>query len=253
MTKEGFDVHQHITDKIVSAIERGAGEFRLPWHRAAGATMRPVNIASKKAYRGVNIVALWAHSEERGIALFVDGANLCMTASALGIDIDYRRLLRDFQGKGRLIRATYYAAEDNEYSSVQPLVDWLTLNGYDVVIKPAKKFVDSLGRQKLKRNVNVELAADAIRMSEHVDHLVVFSGDGDLRPLVNLLQRKGAQVTIVSTAATTPQMVAHDLRRQADEFIDLINFVDKRQPKCSNASVLPSSPGKPTEPERSVP
>jgi uncharacterized LabA/DUF88 family protein len=171
------------------------------------------------------------------------------------MDIDYRRLLRDFQGKGRLIRATFYAelAEDNVYSSVLPLVEWLSHNGYDVVMKPAPKFIDSLGRQKIKRNVNVELAADAMRMSEHVDHIVLFSGDGDLHLLVNILQRKGAQVTIVSTAATTPPMVADELRRQADEFIDLVNFAEKRQPKCSNASGRPSSPGKPTEPERSVP
>jgi antirestriction protein ArdC len=66
MTKERFDIHQHITDQIVCAIERGAGEFRLPWHRATGNIMRPVNIASRKAYRGVNVVALWAYSEALG-------------------------------------------------------------------------------------------------------------------------------------------------------------------------------------------
>ena len=64
MTKERFDIHQRITDKIVSAIERGAGDFRVPWHRSKGSIMRPANIASKKAYRGVNVVALWAYAEE---------------------------------------------------------------------------------------------------------------------------------------------------------------------------------------------
>jgi antirestriction protein ArdC len=57
MSKERFDIHQHITDKIVSAIERGAGDFRLPWNRSAGSIMRPVNVASKKPYRGVNVTA----------------------------------------------------------------------------------------------------------------------------------------------------------------------------------------------------
>jgi antirestriction protein ArdC len=66
MKEQRFDIHQHITDQIVAAIEAGAGEFRLPWHRSAGNIMRPINVASKKAYRGVNVLALWATSEEKG-------------------------------------------------------------------------------------------------------------------------------------------------------------------------------------------
>ena len=82
MTKqERFDIHQHITDQIVAAIERGAGEFRLPWHRSAGNIMRPVNVASKKAYRGVNILALWATAEEKGFKSGTWG-----TLSAMGRD-----------------------------------------------------------------------------------------------------------------------------------------------------------------------
>ena len=64
--EQRFDIHQHITDQIVTAIERGAGEFRLPWHCAGGGIVRPVNVASRKRYRGVNIVALWAAAEEKG-------------------------------------------------------------------------------------------------------------------------------------------------------------------------------------------
>lgn len=65
MTKDRFDVHQHITNQIISAIESGAGEFKLPWHTGSGSIMRPTNIASKKPYRGVNIVALWAASHHK--------------------------------------------------------------------------------------------------------------------------------------------------------------------------------------------
>jgi antirestriction protein ArdC len=68
-----FDINQHITDKIVSVIECGAGDFRLPWHRSAGSVMRPVNTASKKAYRGINVVALWAYAEEFGYSSGVWG------------------------------------------------------------------------------------------------------------------------------------------------------------------------------------
>jgi antirestriction protein ArdC len=66
MKEQRFDIHQHITNQIVASIEAGAGEFRLPWHRSAGNIMRPVNVASKKAYRGVNVLALWATAEEKG-------------------------------------------------------------------------------------------------------------------------------------------------------------------------------------------
>ncbi|MBG0809259.1 NYN domain-containing protein [Methylosinus sp. H3A] len=163
------------------------------------------------------------------IALFIDGANLYATAKSLGFDIDYKRLLREFQGKGRLIRAFYYTAliEDQEYSSIRPLIDWLDYNGYAVVTKPTKEFVDSLGRRKVKGNMDIELAVDAMEMAEHIDHMVLFSGDGDFRSLVEAVQRKGVRVSVISTITTQPPMIADELRRQADEFVDLIHLVGK--------------------------
>ena len=162
-------------------------------------------------------------------ALFIDGANLYATAKTLGFDIDYKRLLREFQGKGRLIRAFYYTAlvEDQEYSSIRPLIDWLDYNGYAVVTKPTKEFVDSMGRRKVKGNMDIELAVDAMEMAEHLDHMVLFSGDGDFRSLVEAVQRRGVRVSVVSTVTTQPPMVADELRRQADEFIDLVHLVAK--------------------------
>jgi uncharacterized LabA/DUF88 family protein len=163
------------------------------------------------------------------IALFIDGANLYATAKSLGFDIDYKRLLREFHSKGRLIRAFYYTAliEDQEYSSIRPLIDWLDYNGYAVVTKPTKEFVDSLGRRKVKGNMDIELAVDAMEMAEHIDHMVLFSGDGDFRSLVEAVQRKGVRVSVVSTITTQPPMIADELRRQADEFVDLIHLVGK--------------------------
>jgi len=163
------------------------------------------------------------------IGLFIDGANLYATARTLGFDIDYKRLLKEFQSRGRLIRAYYYTAivEDQEYSSIRPLIDWLDYNGYAVVTKPAKEFVDALGRRKVKGNMDIELAVDAMQMADHLDHAVLFSGDGDFRYLVEALQRRCVRVTVVSTIATQPPMVADELRRQADEFIDLMQLVKK--------------------------
>ena len=160
------------------------------------------------------------------IALFIDGANLYATAKSLAFDIDYKRLLALFRTKGQLVRALYYTAliEDQEYSSIRPLVDWLDYNGYTMVTKPTKEFVDAMGRRKIKGNMDIELAVDAMELADHLDHIVLFSGDGDFRSLVEALQHKGKRVSVVSTLATTPPMVADELRRQADQFIDLANL-----------------------------
>ena len=160
------------------------------------------------------------------VALFIDGANLYATAKSLAFDIDYKRLLALFRSKGQLVRALYYTAliEDQEYSSIRPLVDWLDYNGYTMVTKPTKEFVDAMGRRKIKGNMDIELAVDAMELADHLDHIVLFSGDGDFRSLVEALQHKGKRVSVVSTLATTPPMVADELRRQADQFIDLANL-----------------------------
>lgn len=160
------------------------------------------------------------------IALFIDGANLYATSRALGFDIDYRKMLTAFQKRGYLLRAYYYTAlvEDQEYSSIRPLIDWLDYNGYQVVTKPAKEFTDAAGRRKIKGNMDIELAIDAMELADTVDHYVIFSGDGDFRSLVEALQRRGRKVSVVSTMSSQPPMISDDLRRQADSFIDLVTL-----------------------------
>ncbi|RXH03624.1 NYN domain-containing protein [Bradyrhizobium vignae] len=164
------------------------------------------------------------------IALFIDGSNLYATAKALGFDIDYRRLLGEFQSRGTLLRAFYYTTliEDQEFSSIRPLIDWLDYNGYTVVTKLTKEFVDATtGRRKVKGRMDVDLAVSAMELAPHVDQIVLFSGDGDFRSLVEALQRRGVRVTVVSTLSTQPPMVADDLRRQADVFMDLAELRPK--------------------------
>jgi uncharacterized LabA/DUF88 family protein len=160
------------------------------------------------------------------IALFIDGPNLYATARTLGFDIDYKRLLSEFQGRGTLLRAFYYTAiiEDQEFSSIRPLVDWLDYNGYTVVTKTTKEFVDASGRRKVKGNMDIELAVDAMELTERIDEMILFSGDGDVRPLVEAVQRRGVRVTVVSSIASQPPMVADELRRQADTFTDLMEL-----------------------------
>ena len=165
------------------------------------------------------------HPDER-VALFIDGSNLYATARSLGFDIDYKRLLGFFRQRSRLLRAIYYTAllDDAEYSPIRPLIDWLDYNGYMVVTKPAKEFTDALGRRKVKGNMDIELAVDVMRLCDTLDHIVLFSGDGDFRSLVEAVQGRGRRVSVVSTLTTRPPMVADDLRRQSDQFIDIMDL-----------------------------
>ena len=178
------------------------------------------NSAPRKARGSTTTIPFY--SEEK-LALFIDGSNLYAAAKALEFDIDYRLLLTWAASKGRLVRAFYYTAliEDQEYSPIRPLVDWLDYNGYSMVTKPTKEFVDSQGRRKIKGNMDIELAIDMMEMADHVDHIMLFSGDGDFRRLLEAVQRKGVRVTVVSTVKSSPPMVADELRRQADHFLDL--------------------------------
>ncbi|MCB9989963.1 MAG: NYN domain-containing protein [Rhodospirillales bacterium] len=190
--------------------------------------------------------------EEEKLALFIDGSNLYAAAKALEFDIDYKLLLSWAAERGRLVRAFYYTAliEDQEYSPIRPLVDWLDYNGYSMVTKPTKEFVDAQGRRKIKGNMDIELAIDMMELADHVDHIMLFSGDGDFRRLIEAVQRKGVRVTVVSTIKSSPPMVADELRRQADHFLELdvlANYIqrengngmhgydDERQPETINA------------------
>ena len=162
------------------------------------------------------------------VALFIDGANLYSAARALNIDIDYKKLLDEFRKRGVLMRAYYYTAivEEQDYSPIRPLVDWLDYNGFNQVTKPARRYVDSAtGQSRTKGNMDIEIAVDMLEMASHLDHAVLFSGDGDFRRLVEAVQRKGVRVTVVSTVKSQPPMAADELRRQADAFVDLADLV----------------------------
>jgi uncharacterized LabA/DUF88 family protein len=162
------------------------------------------------------------------IALFIDGANLYSAAKALNFDIDYRKLLDEFRKRGILIRAYYYTAlvEGDDYSPIRPLVDWLDYNGFHLITKTAREYTDSQGRKRWRGDMDIEIACDKMEMAEHANHLVLFSGDGDFRRLLESVQRKGARVTVVSTVKSQPSMTSDELRRQADTFVDLADLAN---------------------------
>ena len=160
------------------------------------------------------------------IALFIDGANLYSAAKGLNFDIDYKKLLDEFRKRGVLIRAYYYTAlvEDQDYSPIRPLVDWLDYNGFAVVTKTAREFTDANGRKRFRGDMDIEIAVDMMEMAAKADHLVLFSGDGDFRRLIESVQQMGVRVTVVSTVKSQPPMASDDLRRQADSFVDLADL-----------------------------
>ncbi len=181
------------------------------------------------------------------VAAFIDGANLYPAAKATGRDIDFR-LLKSWLGgeragevpphdpSWRLLRAAYYTAlvesDDGEFQSIRPLIDWLSYNGFSMRSKPARPYIDAVGQRRVKGNIDVDLAVDAMAMAAtgRCDDMVLFSGDGDFVPLVREVQRAGVRVIVVSALKVHPPMVADELRRQADEFIclsDLIKIVGR--------------------------
>lgn len=183
------------------------------------------------------------YRDER-LALLIDGSNLHAAAKALGFDIDYKLLRTEFMRRGKLLRALYYTAilENDEYSPIRPLVDWLNYNGFNMVTKPAKEYTDSTGRRKVKGNMDIELCVDAMELAPHVDHIVIFSGDGDFRPLVESLQRNGVRVSVVSTIRSQPPMISDELRRQVDNFIELDELRDVvGRPPRPSAPEMPSA------------
>lgn len=181
-------------------------------------------------------------------ALFIDGANLYSTARGLGFDIDYGRLLNLFKNECHLIRAFYYTAvvtdSDQNYSSIRPLIDWLDYNGYHMVTKPAKQLSADYGtgRPRYKGNMDIELAIDMLEMADKIEHAILFSGDGDFRRLVEVVQRKAVRVSVVSSMKTS--QVADELRRQADHFVELADlepvvarrYTDERTPMRREAA-----------------
>ena len=163
-------------------------------------------------------------SEQR-IALFIDGSNAFASAKALKTEIDYKALLEHFKKQGHLVRAYYYTSVlEDEYSSIKPLIDWLDYNGFTLVKKPAKQWVQDDGTTKTKGNMDIEIAVGMMKMASKIDHAVLLTGDGDFASVVEAVQDEGVRVSVLSTMKTKPNMIADELRRQADDFIELADL-----------------------------
>jgi len=161
-------------------------------------------------------------------AAFIDGSNFYASAKNLGFTINYKLLLEWLKRERGLFRAYYYTAirPNQDDNPIIRLCDWLEYNGFTMNVKDTKEFLNQdTGRMKVKGNMDVEMVVDAMLMAKHVDHIMLFTGDGDFTYLVDNLQKLGVYVTVCSTIKTKPSMLADELRRQADEFFDISELV----------------------------
>jgi uncharacterized LabA/DUF88 family protein len=160
------------------------------------------------------------------IGLFIDGPHLFEAAQALNIYIDYAKLLGLYQAEGHVVRAFYYntVLPERDNTACWKLYEWLDYNGYTTLIKQAREFIADNGVRRVKNGLEIDMAVDMVEMAPYLDHAVLFSGLGDLRRVVETLQRKGVRVTVVSTIRSPTPMAAWELRRRADRYQDLFNL-----------------------------
>ena len=186
------------------------------------------------------------YKDER-LAVLIDGANLYAASRSLGFDVDFKSLRQEFARRGKLVRIGYYnsVVESEEFTPLRPLLDWLDYNGFKVVTRPTREIVDGTGRRRVKGNLELHIAVDAMELAERVDHLVLFAGDGDYRTLVAAVQRRGVRVTVVSSIRTQPALISDELRRNADGFIELAELqavIAKPVPKDNETCLADNIP-----------
>lgn len=155
------------------------------------------------------------------LAILVDGSNAHASGLSLNFQIDYVKFLSYFGKRYDVRRALYFTAlpPKEVESPLRKMTTFLDHNGFNCITKETKTHVDHDGMQKRKGNMDCEIAIYATKYAEVVEEILLFSGDGDFRIVVERVQELGARVTVLSTLKGN--MVADLLRRQADTFIEL--------------------------------
>lgn len=157
------------------------------------------------------------------IALFVDGSNFSVSLKAAGFRVDYQKIREYFAEMGDLVGSFYFTAlpPRDEPSSIRNLTDSLQHKGWNLVTKEIKVFRDQ-PIAKTKGNMDIEMVVKAWTLSNVITDLILFSGDGDFRAMVEKLQDVGVRVTVISYHSTdTRNMTSNDLRKAVHEFINL--------------------------------
>ena len=176
--------------------------------------------------------------EDERCAVFIDGSSIYRICRSLDVEIDYRALRNIFADAGRLVQARYYTTVlgDQSYLSIRPLIDWLSYNGFVVVTRTIRAGQDAGEDGRSEGGIGIELAVDVIEMASRLDHVILFTGNGDFVRLIQLLQRRTVRTTVVATVNGASSMVSDELRRQADRFVDLralAPFIGKERRRLS--------------------
>jgi len=150
------------------------------------------------------------------VGIFLDVPNVTYAAEDAGVRVDFGKLLEYLTQGRQLVRATAYAPVTDDPATRfenQRFVHPVLGQGYKVVTKPWKRFADG----GMKANFDIELAVDILTMSDRLDIVVLLSGDGDFKRVVELVESKGVRVEVCAFAQST----ASELRAVADYYIDL--------------------------------
>lgn len=158
--------------------------------------------------------------------VLIDGANMSFAMNAIGRRFDWKKLRHFFveADYGLCLGLRYYTAIHERADGEQPLrkiVDWLSYNGYLVVSKMTKSYENSDGSTRIKGNMDIEMATDMIRFAPRVDKIHLFTGDADFTYAVKAVQDMGVIVDVYSTMQGANSIIGDDLRRQANNYIDI--------------------------------
>lgn len=160
-------------------------------------------------------------------AIFIDGWNLArVSRDYLRREIDFERLLNYFSRNARIIKAFYYIGEDTEdgeNAKQHKFLTWMKRNGYKVVSRPIKVYVDDKGKYYKKADLDADITLDMMDLADKVDKIVLFSGDGDFANVIDRIGMKGVRTQVVALW----DVASGDLVEAADEFLDLKDIINE--------------------------
>jgi len=158
------------------------------------------------------------------VAIFIDGENIHYSAKHLNMRLDYLKMCRLLAGERRLVRSHFYTAVTNQSEGKIDFINFLKLNGFRVVTKELRAFIESETQQRMFRgNLDLEMAIDVYDLLPALDTVIICSGDGDLVPLLHSIARRGKHVEVCGLR----EMTSSELIAASDEYIDLAVIKDK--------------------------
>jgi len=166
---------------------------------------------------------MYTHNPNDRVAIFIDGENIHYSAKHLNMRLDYLKLCRNLAGERRLLRSYFYTAVSNQSEGKIDFINFLKLNGFTVVTKEIKSFneMDGGGRN-VRGLLDMEMAIDVLDLAPHLDTVILCTGDGDFKPLVLALGRRGIHVEVCALR----EMTSTELIATADAYTDLATLKD---------------------------